>query len=278
VIWSALTYPFMWTALAAALVLGGIHAYLGFHVVKRGVIFVDLALAQMAALGVGIGVLLHVEEREYISYFLALGTTLVGALLISLLRRSSSRAPLEAFIGIIFASGQALVIALLAKTPSGTEHLKETLIGSIFTVAPSHILKTALLYAAIGGLHYLVRKPLFLITENPEEAKRRGYNLFWWDLLFYGAFGLVVTSSVKIAGVLLVFALLVIPSVASLLVAERTGLRLAIGWGFAAVAAFVGLITAFLLDLPAAPAILLVMTVMLTLVGVGGSLFRWKFD
>jgi len=270
----ALTMPFMWTALAAALVLGGIHAYLGFHVVRRGVIFVDLALAQMAALGVGISVLLHVEENEMVSYFLALGTTLVGALLIALLRRSATRAPLEAFIGIIFASGQALVIALLSKTASGTEHLKETLIGSIFTVAPEHILKTAILYAAVGVLHYFLRKPLFLITEDPDEAKRRGYNLFWWDLLFYGAFGLVVTSSVKIAGVLLVFGLLVIPSVAALMVADRTGVRLAIGWAFAAVAALVGLIAAFLLDLPAAPAILLVMTVMLTLVGVAGSLVK----
>ncbi len=269
-IWSALTYPFIWTALAAALVLGGIHAYLGFHVVRRGVIFVDLALAQMAALGVGIGILFGLEDHGVSSYLLALGTTLVGALIISLLRYSSSKAPLEAFIGIIFASAQALVIVLLAKTPSGTEHLKETLIGSIFTVSPTHVFWTAILYVCIGLLHYLFRKPLFQITENPDEAKRAGMNLFVWDLFFYGAFGLVVTSSVQIAGVLLVFGLLVIPSVAAMLLTDRTGARLAFGWVFAAVASFVGLVGAFVLDLPAAPAIMLTMTLMLVVVGVVG--------
>ena len=264
----ALTYPFMWSALAAALVLGGIHSYLGFHIVRRGVIFVDLALAQMAALGIGVSILAGLEENELASYFLAVATTIVGAVLIALLRRTSPKAPLEAFIGIIFATGQAMVILLLAKTPSGTEHLKETLIGSLFTVSPIHILKTAALYAVIGGLHYAARKPLFLITENPEEAQRRGHSLFWWDVFFYGLFGFVVTSSVKIAGVLLVFGLLVIPAVAGVMLAERTGVRLTVGWTFASVAAFIGLMAAFSLDLPAAPAILMVMTAMLALVGV----------
>jgi zinc/manganese transport system permease protein len=264
----------MWTALAAALVLGGIHAYLGFHVVRRGVIFVDLALAQMAALGVGIGVLLGVEHNEFLSYGLALGSTLIGAVLISLLRAGSSKAPLEAFIGIIFASAQALVIALLSKTASGTEHLKETLIGSLFTVNPNHILKTAILYIVIGVVHFAFRKPLFLITENPDEAKRRGYNLFWWDLFFYGAFGFVVTSSVQIAGVLLVFGLLVIPSVSAMMVAQSTTARLIVGWIFAFSAALVGLVVAFVFDLPAAPAILLVMTLLLALTGLGTVLLR----
>jgi len=261
-------FPFIWTAFAAALVLGGIHAYLGFHVVKRGVIFVDLALAQMAALGVGLGILLGIEDQEAASYLLALGATVVGALLISLLRNSSSKAPLEAFIGIVFASAQALVIVLLAKTPSGTEHLKETLIGSIYTASPEDILKTAGLYAVVGAIHFFTRKRLFLITENPDEAKRRGLNLFWWDIFFYGLFGLVVTSSVKLAGVLLVFALLVIPSTAGLIISDRTGVRLAVGWIFAGLAAMIGLVAAFALDLPAAPAILLAMTAMLSLTGV----------
>lgn len=273
-IWNALAYPFIWTALAAALVLGGIHAYLGFHVVRRGVIFVDLALAQMAALGVGVGVLLNLEHNEIASYLLALGTTLIGAVIISLLRNSTSKAPLEAFIGIIFASAQALVILLLARTPSGTEHLKETLVGSIYTISPDHVIKTGLLYIAIGVIHWKFRKQLFLITENDTEARRQGLNLFWWDLLFYGAFGFVVTSSVQIAGVLLVFGLLVIPSVSAMMVTTRTGTRLAIGWIFAAVAAFLGLILSVMFDLPAAPSILLTMTLMLTIIGLFTNILR----
>lgn len=270
----ALALPFFRIAVIATLVLAGIHAYLGYHVVRRGVIFVDLALAQMAALGVAMAVLFGVHENTVWSYLLPLGMTLVGAACFAWLRGQERKVPLEAFIGIVFATAQALVFLALERSPSGPEHVKETLVGAIYTVAPAHIVKTAILYAVIGLLHILLRKPFFEITNDPEGARRRGRNLFLWDFLFYALFGLVVTSSVKIAGVLLVFGLLVIPAVAGILVTRTPGRALAAGWVFAFLASFAGLIGAVRFDLPAAPSILVSLSACLVLVGAGVGVAR----
>ena len=264
----ASSYPFMWWALSACLVLAGIHAYLGFHVVKRGVIFVDLALAQMAALGMAMAIATDLHDHPLAGYVFPVGLTLVGAILFAWLRRLSRRVPLEAYIGIVFATAQALVILLLGRTPSGTEHLKETLIGGIFTVAPAAVIKTAIIYAVIGAVHFIARKPLLAISSDPDAAARAGYRIFGWDVLFYATFGVVVTSSVRIAGVLLVFALLVIPAVAGVLASDRSGVRLAVGWIFGLIGCIAGLLAAFKLDEPAAPSILTMMAVMLVLFGL----------
>jgi zinc/manganese transport system permease protein len=265
---AAFAFPFFWTALVASLVLAGIHAYLGFHIVRRGVIFVDLALAQMAALGVAVALVLEVQENEHLTYALALGMTFVGATVFAWLRGQEQRnVPLEAFIGIVFATAQAAVFLVLEKSPSGPEHLKETLVGSLFTVNPRHIRDTALLYSGIGVAHFVLRKPFFEITNDPRGAGARGRKLFWWDLAFYAMFGLVVTSSVQIAGVLLVFGLLVIPAVAGLMAAQRPGPALAVGWVFGFVASLAGLLGSIQFDLPAAPSILVALTLLLIVLG-----------
>jgi len=268
----ALRLPFFQTAALAALVLAGIHAYLGFHIVRRGVLFVDLALAQMAALGVALAVVLGREHDEMGAYLLALGMTMLGAALFAWLRGRAQHAPLEAFIGIVFATAQALAFLLLEKTPSGAEHIKETLVGSLFTVAPRHIAVVAGLYAIVSIVHFVLRKPFMEITNDPEGAKARGRKVFWWDFLFYATFGVVVTSAVQIAGVLLVFGFLVIPAVAGVIATPRTGLALAIGWAFAFGSSVVGLLLSVTLDLPAAPSILVTLTAMLLVHGMGVSL------
>jgi zinc/manganese transport system permease protein len=265
----AFALPFFWTALVAGLILAGIHAYLGFHIVRRGVIFVDLALAQMAALGVALSLVLNIHENETLTYLLALGMTWVGAIAFAWLRGQERSAPLEAFIGIVFATAQAAVFLVLEKSPAGPEHLKETLVGSLFTVDPVHIAKTAALYAVIGVLHFILRKPFFEITNNPDGAKRRGRKLFVWDFIFYAIFGFVVTSSVQIAGVLLVFGLLVIPAVAGLMASAKTGRALAVGWIFAVIASMLGLVGSVQFDFPAAPSILVSLTLLLAILGVG---------
>src|SRR5262249_1315661 len=177
-------------------------------------------------------------------------------------------APLEAFIGIVFATAQASVLLLLEKSPSGPEHLKETLVGTLYTVDPAQVLKTALLYLAIAGLHIALRRPFFEITNDPATAHSHGRRLFGWDFLFYALFGVVVTSAVKIAGVLLVFGLLVIPAVAGLLASARTATAVAGGWTFTFVAGVLGLLGSVHFDLPAAPSILVALTTGLVLLGV----------
>jgi zinc/manganese transport system permease protein len=266
--------PFFRAALFAILVLAGIHAYLGFHVVRRGVIFVDLALAQMAALGVALALVFHLHEDPVASYLLPLAMTLVGAASFAWLRNAEHRAPLEAFIGIVFATAQAAGFLVLEKSPSGPEHLKETLVGTLYTVDPKHVLETAGLYAAIGVVHFLLRRPFFEITNDPAGARARGRKLFLWDFLFYALFGVVVTSSVQIAGVLLVFGLLVIPAVAGLLASARTATALAVGWSFGFIASFVGLLGSLHFDMPAAPSILISLTTFLALLGLGLTLSR----
>jgi len=269
----AFALPFFGTALLACFLLAGIHAYLGFHVVRRGVIFVDLALAQMAALGVALSVVLDRHENPYETYALAVGMTLVGAAAFAWLRgQARHNVPLEAFIGIVFATAQALVFLVLEKSPAGPEHLKETLVGTLFTVNPAHVAKTAGLYAVIGALHWALRRPFFEITSDPDGARARGRRLFLWDFLFYGLFGFVVTSSVQIAGVLLVFGLLVIPAVAGLLATARTGPALAVGWLFAMAACLIGLVASVRLDLPAAPSVLVALAALLAVLGGGLAL------
>jgi zinc/manganese transport system permease protein len=270
----ALSLPFFQVAAVAALVLAGIHAYLGFHIVRRGVLFVDLALAQMAALGVAIGLALGHEHDGVNSYLLALGMTLVGAALFAWLRGRSRQVPLEAFIGIVFATAQAAVFLVLEKSPSGAEHLKETLVGSLFTVDPRIVGRIALLYAGVGLVHVLLRKPFFEITNDPAAAHARGRRVFLWDFLFYATFGLVVTSAVQVVGVLLVFGFLVIPAVAGLMATARTVPALAIGWVFGFTASVAGLLASVKWDMPAAPSILVMLTAMLLVHGLLVSLVR----
>lgn len=269
-----LSLPFFRTAAIAALVLAGIHAYLGFHVVRRGVLFVDLALAQMAALGVAVAVAMEMEHDPLRSYLLSLGMTFLGAAVLAWLRKRSRRVPLEAFIGIVFATAQALVFLVLEKTPSGPEHLKETLVGSLFTVDPKLVALVAVLYAGIAALHVAMRKPFFEITNDPEAARARGRNIFLWDFLFYATLGFVVTWSVQIAGVLLVFGLLVIPSVAGVMASSRTGVALAVGWTFGFLGSVAGLIGSVQGDFPAAPTILVTLTAMLIVWGAALALWR----
>jgi zinc/manganese transport system permease protein len=270
----AFALPFFRTAAITALVLAGIHAYLGFHVVRRGVLFVDLALAQMAALGVALAIVLGRDHEGLAAYLLALGMTVVGAALFAWLRGRARQIPLEAFIGIVFASAQALVFLLLEKTPSGAEHVKETLVGSLFTVDPRFVVRIALVYAAVSLVHVALRKTFFEITNDPVGAKARGRKIFLWDFLFYATFGLVVTLAVQIAGVLLVFGFLVIPAVAGLMTSSRTGVALGVGWVFAVVASVLGLLGSVAWDLPAAPSILITLTLML--LALGGVLSLWR--
>jgi zinc/manganese transport system permease protein len=240
-------------AFVAALILTGIHAYLGVHVVERGVIFVDLSLAQIAALGTTVAYLVGYDLHTSLGgYFFSLGFTFIGAAVFALSRQhhGKGRIPQEAVIGIVYAVSAAVAILVMSKATQETEHLKEMLVGNILAVSWPEIAKTAALYAAVGAFHYLFRDRFLLISMNEEEAVRRGLNVRFWDLLFYMSFGFVVTSSVAIAGVLLVFCFLIVPSVAAMLFTERLGVRLAIGWTMGVVVSAAGVMLSFALDLP----------------------------
>lgn len=250
-----MTYQFVWLAIVCGLILAGIHAYLGFHIVSRGVIFVDLSLAQIAAMGAAFATLIGVEEASVWRYVLSLGFTFCGAGVVSVARIRNERIPQEAFIGILYAASAALTILLLAHRPGGMEELQHLLAGSVLTVTPAELVKIAVIYTAIGVLHYAFRERFFLITENREAAVARGWRTRLWDFLFYATFAIVVTSSVAVAGVLLVFSLLVIPPVTALLFTRAPGRRLLLGWVVAFAGSTGGVVGAVALDLPAGPSI-----------------------
>src|SRR5690348_16556445 len=218
-------YYFLLAPFVASLILTGIHAYLGVHVVERGVIFVDLSLAQIAALGTTIAVLYGIEPHSVGAYFVSLAFTFVGAAVFSLIRGQRARIPQEAVIGICYAVASAAAIVAMSKSAEQTEHLKEMLVGNILSVSWFEVGKTAALYGAIGLFHYVFRKRFLAISMDPEAAEASGINTRLWDFLFYASFGFVVTSSVAIAGVLLVFCYLIVPSVGAMLFSEKIGTR-----------------------------------------------------
>src|SRR5213594_2370487 len=234
----------------ASLILTGIHAYLGVHVVERGVIFVDLALAQIAALGATIAILVGMDPHGQGAYWLSLAFTFIGAAIFAFARTRRGHIPQEAFIGIAYAVASAMAILLMSKATGETEHLKDMLVGNILAVSRHDVIKTAVLYGVIGLFHYIFRRRFLLISTDPEQAEEQGMSIRFWDFLFYASFGLVVTSSVAIAGVLLVFCYLIVPSVGAMLFADRVGRRLAIGWTMGTLVSALGVYFSVLLDLP----------------------------
>ncbi|PYV65234.1 MAG: metal ABC transporter permease [Acidobacteria bacterium] len=240
-----LIWPFV-----ASLILTGIHAYLGVHVVERGVIFVDLALAQIAALGATIAILIGMDPHGTGAYWLSLGFTFIGAAIFAFARTRRGHIPQEAFIGIAYAVASAAAILAMSKATGETEHLKDMLVGNILSVSRHDVFKTAVLYGVIGVFHYIFRRRFLLISTDPEQAEAQGISIRFWDFLFYASFGFVVTSSVAIAGVLLVFCYLIVPSVGAMLFADRVGRRLAIGWTMGTLVSALGTYLSYYWDLP----------------------------
>src|SRR5438874_3363810 len=242
--------PFLLAPFLASLILTGIHAYLGVHVVERGVIFVDLALAQIAALGATTAILIGMDPHGGGAYWLSLGFTFVGAGIFALARTRRGHIPQEAFIGIAYAVASAAAILAMSKATGETEHLKDMLVGNILSVSRHDVFKTAVLYGVIGVFHYIFRRRFLLISTDPEQAEAQGISIRFWDFLFYASFGFVVTSSVAIAGVLLVFCYLIVPSVGAMLFADRVGRRLAIGWRMGPLVSALGTYLSYYWDLP----------------------------
>lgn len=240
----------MWKPLLACLVLTGIHGYLGIHVVERKVIFVDLALAQIAAFGASAAFLFGHDLHGPTTWWFSLGATFLGAAIFSLTRTRKEKIPQEAIIGIVYAVSAAVAILILSRAAEGDEHIRFMLVGNILLVSLPEILKMAALYSGVGLLHWIFRKNFILISTEPEEAYQKGIPIKFWDLLFYLSFGLVVTSSVQIAGVLLVFTFLIVPAVGSMLFLDKFGPRLALGWVLGAVSSFLGVLFSYFFDLP----------------------------
>jgi zinc/manganese transport system permease protein len=248
--WEVMFWP-----IVACILLPWLLVYLGLHVVQRGIIFIDIAMAQMASLGICLAVLLHLDLESWTTFGIALGFTLVGAAIFSVTGKRASQIPQEAVIGISYVVAAAAAVLLLSRAAEGDEEIKNMLIGNILLVTPREVWERFALFVAVGVFHFVFRKNFLLVSYDRNGAYQKGLRVRWWDFLFYAVFGLVVTSFVRIAGVLLVFSYLIVPAVCGINLAQRIGNRLLIGWIIALIGGVAGLFLSYWWDLPSGAAI-----------------------
>jgi zinc/manganese transport system permease protein len=253
---------FLWPSFLVAVCLVGIHAYFGIQVLVRKVIFVDLALAQIAALGATVAFMLGHPAQSPATYGYSLAFTLLAAVLLALTRAWGTRVPQEALIGVIYVVAAAAAILLIDRAPQGAEHLKQILTGNILTSGFDEVAVIVPLYAAVGFLHWPLRHRL------------SGAGSLVWEFVFYASFGVVVTSSVAIAGVLLVFSFLIIPAAIGVMFASSLSRQLAIGWIVGTLTSAGGLAASFAFDLPTGAAMVCAFGVALAMAGLLYPLLR----
>ncbi|WP_409477735.1 metal ABC transporter permease [Pseudobdellovibrio sp. HCB154] len=245
---------FLLAPFVMCLLLVVIHCYLGLHVLARGVVFVDLSLAQVASFGATVALLWDPEHESSTGYFIALTGTFIAAAIFAMARRFEKKLPQEALIGITYAFASAAVVLVIDKLAHGAEHLKEALIGQILWVTWSDVLKTFLIYSVVGVIHWKFRDKFLRNSFHSEHGH------WFWDFLFYALFGVVITSSTSIAGVLLVFSFLIVPAALSSLFATSIAKRLLFGWLLGAVVSLLGMILSYKLDLPVGAVLVVLLT------------------
>ena len=264
----------LWAPFLMCLVLTGMHAYLGVHVLAREVVFVDIALAQIAALGATAAFLLGWEMDTWESYLFGLTAALAGALVLALTRTRGRHVSQEAVIGVVYAASSAGAVLLADRAPHGAEQVRTMLVGNLLAVGGPEVAKVAVLYSVIGVFHWLARRPFFLISTDPEAAFQQGWRVRLWDFLFYASFGVVVTNSVRIAGVLLVFSYLIVPALAAVMLGGSIPAKLLIGWGFGTFVSVIGIIASATFDLPTGATVVCAFAV--TLVVLWAVYLRWR--
>jgi zinc/manganese transport system permease protein len=267
--WDVMFWP-----VAASVLLPWLLVYLGLHVVRRGIIFIDIAMAQMASLGICVAVLFHLNLESTATFAIALGFTLVGAAIFSVTGKRTSQIPQEAIIGISYVIAAATAVLLLSRAAEGDEEIKNMLVGNILLASPRDVWKCFGLFAIVGIVHALFRRSFLLVSFDRDGAYEQGLAVRWWDFFFYALFGLVVTSFVRIAGVLLVFTYLIVPAVCGINLADSLGKRLLIGWLIALIGGVLGLYLSYRWDLPSGAAIVCTFGALLIVISLGGILRR----
>ena len=266
-------FQIMLWPLVACLMLPGTLIYLGLHIIKREIIFVDLALAQVAALGTCVSILLHHDSHDWQTFAWSAAFTLVGAAIFTLTRPRERHVPQEALIGIVYVVAAAAGLLLLSRSPEGNEELRKTLVGDVLLVQPLEIAIVTGVFALIGLLHYLCRRPFLSLSFDHARA-HGGAEVLAWDFLFYALFGIVVTIIVHLFGVLLTFSFLIIPAVCANLLVRTLALQLAVGWIIAALGSGAGMVASYQFDLPTGAAIVVSLGLALLLVGTGNGVWR----
>jgi zinc/manganese transport system permease protein len=267
--WDVMFWP-----IVACVLLPWLLVYLGLHVVQRGIIFIDIAMAQMASLGICVAVLLHLNLEGWPAFGIALGFTLLGAAIFSVTGKRTSQIPQEAVIGIAYVVAAAAAVLLLSRAAEGDEEIKNMLVGNILLVSPVDVWKCFGLFLVVGAVHLVFRRSFLLVSFDRDAAYEQGLRVRWWDFFFYALFGLVVTSFVRIAGVLLVFSYLIVPAVCGINLAGSLGKRFFIGCIVALIGGVAGLYFSFWWDLPSGAAMVCTFGALLLIIGAVGVMRR----
>ncbi len=278
---------FMLAPFVVCILLIGINIYFGIHVIKREIIFIDIALAQIAALGGTIAGILHDllpghgehshDEHGMMWYLFAIGFTTLAALMFSVLKSKKLPIPLESLIGIAYAVAATGAVIILDKAAGGDVHVHEMVAGSILWVNWYQITVLLIVFGLVGLFHFLYRKRFLGLTDSYNNGEKNNYS-FWWDFLFYATFGIAVVFSVQVGGILTVFAFLIIPASISALFSENWLNRILIGWGLGTLVTVCGLYLSWTMDVPSSPTVILFLGVFLLLAIVVRALksFRIK--
>ncbi len=262
----------MFWPIMACFLLPWLLVYLGLHVVQRGIIFVDIAMAQMASLGICVALLFRIDLHSWLTFAIALAFTLAGAATFSLTGKRASSIPQEAIIGIAYVVAAAAAVLLLSRAAEGDEEIKQMLVGNILLVTPAEVWRCFALFLGVAAFHFILRRNFILVSFDRERAFEKGLRVRGWDFFFYASFGLVVTIFVRIAGVLLVFSYLIVPAVCGITLARRIGIRLLVGWIVATAAGIGGLFWSFYSDLPTGAAIVCSFGVLLVAISAISSI------
>jgi len=242
----------------ACLALVGIHAYLGIHVIEREIIFIDIALAQIAAVGATMAhIFWNAEENSVLVYVLSLAFTVLAALFFTEVKKRVRQISQEAVIGVSYAIAAAGSLFIFSLAAGSDIHMEHMLTGSILWAKWNYILLCAGVYAGVGLFHYIFRDRFLKVTRDYEGAVREGIKVELWDFLFYLSVGIVVTLAVSIAGVLVVFALLVIPATISAMYSTNWAKRLWIAYGISIVASILGFAFSYIFNFSTGPSVVM---------------------
>ncbi len=241
---------FMAPAICMCIILVGICGYVGIHVIMREVIFIDIALAQIAALGVSFGLFMGLNLSDTSTFFVSLVLTLIAAFLLSASQRLSHIVPQEAFIGILYATGAAAVILAGDRLPHGAEQVHDLMVGHLLWVSWNEVQSYLIIYLVLGSIYFLIHKRLMQISQLYKSKDKTRESLMFWDFIFYALLGILVTFAVRVAGVLLVFGFLIVPAVIGFLLGKTFVARLSIGWTTGVLVSLIGSYLSYILDFP----------------------------
>ena len=221
---------FLGPAAVMCLLIASLHVYLGLHILEREVIFVDLSLAQLAAFGALLFTTLFDLEHGVWPHVGAFSATVLGAAIFAFSGRARHRVSQEAVVGIVYAVASAAMVLMLSRAPHGAERIRDTLVGTLLVVTWVEVGQVAVAYALLAILQLLFARRFLEISWHREKAEQSMANVAWWDFCFYVLFGVVITISVQIAGVLLVFSFLIVPAGVTKMLSRTVGARLFAGW------------------------------------------------